>query len=288
YFVAAAESGGMREAARLSHVAQPSLSKQIRKLEEEIGEPLLERSSRGVTLTRAGRSLLPRARAILAEVDDAPRLVRDDLANQPSELRIGAIATMAPYLLPAMVRHTRKHAPAVSVTLREDYTERLVADVATGSLDVAIVSTPITQPRVTVQVLGQEPLLVALPSKHKLAKRKSVSLNDVRDEPIIVLSELHCLGQQIADYCIAQQIGRDVICRTTQLATVLAMVRNGLGIAMVPKMGAASPGVTFLPIRHREGETPSREVAAAWQASRPKHPAALTAVTTLANSLRAT
>lgn len=278
YFVAAAESGGMREAARASNVSQPSLSKQIRKLEEEIGQPLLERSSRGVALTAAGRLLLPRARAVLSSVDGASELVRQDLELQPAELRIGAIPTMAPFILPSIVRHLRQKAAGVRVVLIEDLTERLVAGAVTGLLDLAIVSTPVSHARLSVEVLTGEPLLVALPRAHAMAKRRTISTDDLRDEPQVVLSEMHCLGQQVADYCAAQRLGRNIVCQTTQLATVLEMVRLGVGVALIPQMSASKTGVVFTKLKGKAGETPTRDIAVAWPIDRPRHPSAVDAI----------
>ncbi|MEM6315562.1 MAG: LysR substrate-binding domain-containing protein, partial [Planctomycetota bacterium] len=215
YFLAVAEHGAMREAARAVHVAQPSLSKQIKKLEDELGKRLFDRSTQGATLTPAGTALLPRARAILAEVDTVADSVRSELGERPKSLAAGAIPTMAPALLPRLVRATRTRFRDLPIRLDENLTEHLVADVVQGTLDFALVSTPVQHARIELEVIGREPLLVALPTHHPLAGRQRVTLTQLRKEPAVVLDDVHCLGQQVSAYCTERAIGSDVICRST-------------------------------------------------------------------------
>lgn len=280
YFLAVAERGGMREAARVSHVTQPSLSKQIQKLEQSVGQRLFDRSALGATLTPAGRALLPRARAILDEVDTVAESVRSELGEQPATLAAGAIPTMAPALLPKLVRGVRSRFRGLPIRLDENLTERLIDDVARGTLDFAIVSTPIDHARLDVEVIGRERLLVALPAGHRLVERDGVTLAQLRTEPAVVLDDVHCLGQQITDYCTTRELGTDVVCRSTQVDTVIGLVRLGFGYALVPAMCAKGAGVTFVPITR---DAPTRDIAIAWPKHRPRSDAARHAVATLRN-----
>ncbi|MEM8873814.1 MAG: LysR substrate-binding domain-containing protein [Planctomycetota bacterium] len=266
YFLAVAERGGMREAARSAHVTQPSLSKQIKKLENELGQRLFERSSLGAVLTPAGEALLPRARAILADVDTVADSVRCEVGQRPLSLAAGAIPTMAP-LLPKLVRGTRGRFRQLPIRLHENLTQHLVADVAGGTLDFAILSTPVRHDRLEIEVIGNEPLLVALPAGHRLAKRKHVTLHQLKNEPAVVLDDVHCLGQQISDYCTNRDIGSHVICRSTQISTVIGLVRLGFGHALVPDMCAEGDGVRFVEIAR---DKPRREIALAWPKTRPR------------------
>lgn len=239
YFVAAAEAGSMTLAAKRCRVAQPSLSQQVRKLEEGLGVVLFDRLGRGVVPTDAGRALLPRARRILGEVRETEDKLRSEAAQGVGRLAIGAIPTIAPYLLPPVLASLRAQFPACELVVREDLTASLVEAVVNNELDVAITSTPIDHALVEVEVVGQEDLLVVAPAAHPLAGMARLSPEDLRDQPTVSLHEMHCLGDQIAAFCERSGVRPDIVCRTTQLATVLEMVRLGLGVSLAPAMAAA-------------------------------------------------
>jgi LysR family hydrogen peroxide-inducible transcriptional activator len=296
-FVAAAETGSISRAATRCAIAQPSLSQQIRKLEESLGARLFDRLARGVALTDAGQALLPRARAILAQVRDARDNLSQDITQGRAALAIGAIPTIAPYLLPPALERLRADFPHAAITVREDLTERLLNALVDHEIDAAILAAPIDHDLITLEPLGAEPLLAVLPARHPLASRDRLTPADLRDEPTIILDEMHCLGKQIHDFCAARRLARNTVCTSTQLATVLAFVARGLGVSIVPAMAAANdpdtrPGIkaksgtrTHQPSRayvplHRP--TPTREIALARRKDRsPSHLA-----TALASSLR--
>lgn len=268
YFVAVAEAGSMTLAARRCHVAQPSLSQQIRKLEETLGVTLFDRLGRGVVMTDAGRALLPRARRILAEVRETGENLRAEVSQGGGRLVIGAIPTIAPYLLPPVLASLRAEAPGSELVVREDLTERLVEAVVDNELDVAITSTPIDHGLVEVQAIGSEPLLVVVPSSHPLAGGERMRLSDLRAQPSVTLSDMHCLGKQIGSFCARAGVTPEVICRATQLATVLELVRLSMGMALVPAMVAAcdeAPGRAYLRLARPQ---PSREIALLWRVGR--------------------
>ena len=258
YFVAVAETGGFVRAARRCGVTQPSLSQQIRKLEDELGAGLFDRSSRGAVLTEAGRALLPRAERILAEVRETIAGVKEDVEAGRGPLAVGAIPTMAPYLMPPVLSRFLRERPDCELTVREDLTERLIEAVVDHELEAAVMSTPVDHPALHVQVVGREPLLVVAPAGYPLPDRMRVE--DLTDEPAVVLHEVHCLGQQIADFCSTARVRRRIVCRSTQLPTVLSLVELGLGISIVPEMAArqdTGSSRVYRPLRAR----PEREIA---------------------------
>lgn len=268
YFVAAAETGSISRAASRCGIAQPSLSQQIKKLEQSVGAPLFDRVGRGVVLTDAGRALLPRARRILAAVEEAESNLLSEVQEGVGRLSVGAIPTMAPYLLPPLLSQLRAERPQCELVVREDLTENLIEAVVENALDVAILSTPIDDDRVEVQVIGQEELLVVASAEHPIGGAGVIALADLREQPTVTLHEMHCLGRQISGFCASRQLARNVVCRTTQLATVLELVRLGLGVSIVPDMVArtdAHKGRVYLKLKR---QPPTREIALAWRSGR--------------------
>ena len=268
YFVAAAEAGTISRAADRCGIAQPSLSQQVRALEHSLGVTLFDRLGRGVALTDAGRALLPRAKRILAEVRDTEERLVHDVDHGVGALAIGAIPTMAPYLLPDLLATLRTEFPECELTVRENFTERIVEALVGNEIDIAILSTPIDNEHVDLRVLGTEPLLVVAPAEHPLADVDAISLPDLRDQPTIVLHEMHCLGQQISGFCATRRIARRVVCQTTQLPTVLELVSRGLGISLVPRMAAEADHATDRVYLHLRRSPPTREIAVATRTGR--------------------
>lgn len=266
YFVAVAESGSFSRAAQQCHVAQPSLSQQIKRLETSLETTLIDRLGRRIALTAAGEALLPRARRILAEVREVSDLVAGGRAASPS-LSVGAIPTIAPFLLPEAIKRFRRRFRDCLLTVREDLTERLVDALIDCELDCAITSTPIEHELIETEVIGRERLLVAAPRDLNLAAQR-LTVTALRDQPAVVLHEMHCLGQQIQEFCAARRLTRRIVCRTTQLATVLEMVALGLGVSIVPEMCARSDhGGARRYIEFARGG-PVRELAVAWRRGR--------------------
>ena len=259
YFVAVAETGSFTKAAERCHVSQPSLSQQVRKLERRLRRPLFDRLGRGVLLTDAGRELLDQATGILAAVDRAERSLRDGEEAEAGRLAVGAIPTVAPYLLaPALAPFLRRH-PAAELTLHEDLTEHLSAMLLAGDLDLAVMALPVGDDRLLAEPLVTEPLLLALPRRHRLAARRRPALDDLRDEPFILLSEMHCLGGQVAAVC--QQHDLRVACRSAQIATVQTLIGLGLGVSLLPRMAAAADRAAGRVYRLPAGDGPRRTLA---------------------------
>lgn len=271
YFVAAAETLSVTRAAERCRVAQPSLSQQIARLERSIGARLFDRLGRGIALTDAGRALLPRARRILAEVRDAEANVQreaEEGSGGAAAVAVGAIPTVAPYILPAAIKALRADHPECEPTIREAFTRDLVELVLENQLDCAITSTPIDDDRLDVQVLAHEELVVAMPASHALAGRAQIGWADLRTEPVVTLDEMHCLGRQIQGFCSVRSSASRVVCRTTQLATIFELVALGLGVSIVPEMAARHHGTRRWRYAHLSQHKPIRQIAMVWRGDR--------------------
>lgn len=268
YFVAAAEAGSVSRAAEQCRVAQPSLSQQIKKLEGGLGVRLFDRFGRGVALTDAGRALLPRARRILAEVRDAESNLRRDLDEGRGGVAIGAIPTMAPYLLPPALDRLRAAFPECDVTIREGLTEHLVEALVENELDLALVSTPVDHDLIELEVIGHEELVFAVPSDHPLVDGGELGIADVRAQPAVTLEEIHCLGRQIQWFCSARRLSPRIVCRTTQLETVFELVGRGIGVSLVPEMAAAADRAARCRFLRMKQNKPIRQIAMAWRSGR--------------------
>jgi LysR family hydrogen peroxide-inducible transcriptional activator len=269
YFVAVAETGSFTRAAEREGITQPTLSEQILRLESKdkgIGRRLFDRLGRTIVLTDAGRVLLGHAQAIVSAVDEADRAVRD--SGEGGRLRVGAIPTLAPFLLPPAVTRFRKEHPAVQLQLKEDLTERLLADLLAGELDVALMALPVRDERLHVEKLFSEPLVMALPPKHRLAKKAEVNLADVVDEPFILLDDVHCFGDQVLSFCHRSGLEPRVVCRGEQIVTLLAMVAAGQGVSVVPEMAAVADSAKACVYRPLGKPSPMRTLCAVWHKQR--------------------
>jgi LysR family hydrogen peroxide-inducible transcriptional activator len=264
YFVAVAQIGNFSRAAKRCHVSQPSLSQQILKLERRLGQPLLNRLGRRVVLTDAGRLLLERAQAILAAVDEAERRLMDSDGLEAGRLAVGAIPTIAPYLLPlALEGFTQRH-PNIELTVQEDVTRNLVAAVVEGELDLALVALPIADKHVEVEPILTEPLFAALPREHPLTRRRSITIQDLGAEPFILLNEMHCLGEQVISLCRAHDCQPKIACRSAQIATIQALIGLGHGVSLLPDMARRVDHSNRIVYRSLAKEEPQRTIAAIW------------------------
>lgn len=273
YFVAVAETGSFTRAAEREGVTQPTLSEQVIRLESKdhgVGRRLFDRLGRKVVLTDAGEELLNHAQSILAAVGEAERAVRD--SAEGGRLRVGAIPTIAPFLLPGVVTKFRQKYPAVQLHLKEDLTERLLGDLLAGELDVGIMALPIRDDRLHVEKLFSEPLVMALPAGHRLAGKSEVKLGDVVDEPFILLDDMHCFGDQVLSFCRRGGLEPKVVCRGEQIVTLLAMVAAGQGVSVVPEMAAAGDKLTSRVYRPLGKPAPTRTLCAVWHKQRYRPP----------------
>lgn len=261
YFLAVAQTGSFSRAAELCHVAQPSLSQQIAKLERELKERLFDRERHGAVLTEAGERLLPRAERALAELQQAQEEIRDLRGEVSGPLRLGVLPTIAPYYLPKVLPAFLAEHPLVELSVFEETTQRLVQGLRDRELDLALLSPPLPGNLESVPIFAEE-LLLALPAGHPLAARTALHLDDLRQEAFILLHESHCLGEQALVYCHQHEFRPKVSCRSEQLETVKQLIAAGLGISLLPAMACAE--ADSLAYRQLGAPRPSRAIHAVW------------------------
>jgi len=270
YFVCVAELGNFTRAAEKCLVAQPSLSQQILKLEKELGGPLFDRGGRKTSLTDAGRKLYERAGGILDSVDLAKReLVEDDDTGTVS---IGAIPTVAPYLLPPMLKRFVEKFPRAEVSVYEGVTESTVQACLAGDIDVGFLALPVKGEPLTAEPLFTEELLLAMASGHRLARKRRITMRDIAAEPFVLLSEAHCLGEQVLSFCKQKSCLPVVSCHSAQLLTVQELVASAHGISFIPQMAVDRDKSKQRVYRSIAGEKPARTIAMIWRKNRYQSP----------------
>jgi LysR family hydrogen peroxide-inducible transcriptional activator len=250
YFVAVADEGSFSRAAAKVRVAQPSLSQQIRKLEAEVGQPLFDRLPRSVVLTEAGRCLLDYARQILASIGDARRCVDELKGAIAGKLAVGAIPTIAPYVLPHLISTFHEHYPEVTLEIVEDVTEGITRRIEGGELDVALASTCQQTPALRRESLGNEPLLALVPEGDPLAKQNPITLDDLKSQRFLLLHEMHCLSQQVHHLLESRRLRPEIALAGSQLTTIANMVAASIGVSIVPQMMVkhqSTPGCVSIP-----------------------------------------
>jgi len=269
YVVAVARTGNFSRAAEQCHVSQPSLSQQILKLEDELGERLFDRMKREVKLTPQGEAFLRRAIHILHEVDAAKREAAEAKDLLRGTITIGVLPTIAPYLLPEIMAEFTEKYPGVEIVVQEDTTARLLKHTLAYEIDFALVSQPINDERLAVRVLFAEELLLALPPGHQLTQKSKISVGDLAGERLIVMKEGHCLGDQVLNFCERRDWQPQISFRSAQLETIQALVSAGLGLSLIPAM-AARIGRKDLPeYRSFQSPKPQRKIVAVWPKQRP-------------------
>jgi len=268
YFVAVAETGSFSRAAERCNVSQPSVSEQIMKLEQELNAPLFDRLTRRVILTDAGRMLLPRARAILAEVQNAKHALSNEIGEGHGTLAVGFIPTVSPFVMPRAIKRFSAEHPDATLIVREGLTESLIRDLIDGRLDVAITSLPIHDRLIRTEELITEPLLVAFSREHGFVSRASIRAKELDNLPFIALHEVHCLGEQVKSFCYQQNLNVQIVCHTSQLSTLQNCIALGLGVSLVPRSLAVSDTSNQIVYRALSDIVPQRKIAAATHAGR--------------------
>lgn len=259
YAVAIAETGNFTRAAERCHVTQPSLSQQILNLESEIGHKLFHRLGRKAVLTEAGVVFLERARRILFEVENASK----ELSDSPSldrRITVGALPTVAPYLLVPLIAQCRKDHPNLTIHLREDFRADLVRAVVEGDLDLAIVSLPVKDHRISIEPLMTEPLLLIVGKHHPFSTRSEITVQDLAEETFVTMGDSSTLAGQIrsffGDHNFAPKIGY----RCAQVATLKAFVAMGAGISILPQVDRLPEDGDSLVYLRLAGSAPMREL----------------------------
>lgn len=267
YFISIVETGSFSKAARRCHIAQPSLSQQIIKLERELKSKLFDRLGNKVVLTEAGTALLPRAKRIMQEALKVKADIADERSIDTGCISVGFITTIAPYLLPESLKKFKKKFPNADIKVYENLTENLVEKLIAFEIDIAVMSLPIENALVGYNELFIDPLLLSVPKSFKLSKQKKVSINDLKNVSFIELDEQHCLGEQIKGICYQQQMTPDTVCKTWNISTILNCVATGTGIAIIPLMTALTNKSKSY-VYKKLSENPSRAVVSVFYKKR--------------------
>lgn len=261
-FLAVARLGNFTRASKELGLSQPALSRSIQRLEEEFGQPLLERKPRSVELTDAGALLQSRASEVLGILEDTKAQITDD--GQSGRLRIGAIPTVAPYFLPDFLRRFSGEFPLASLLVQEDTTENLLARCKQGDLDLAVLALPIAERYLETLPLMEEELQLVLPLGHPLIEPERVGPADIEPYPFVLLGEAHCLSESVVSFCRQRSFQPVIVERTNQLVTVQELVSLGHGVSMIPAMARRLDQSDQRVYRTIEDPTPTRVVAAVW------------------------
>jgi len=269
YLVALADHRHFGRAADASFVSQPTLSTQIRKLEEELGVSLVERAPRKVMLTPIGRDIAERARRIVAEADQLKEAARRSQDPEAGTVRLGLFPTLGPYLLPHVVPRIRERFPRLELLLVEEKSDAILARLRDGRLDAGLLALPVHDDQLHAEFLFEEPFLLAVPETHPLAKRESLCLSDLADQRLLLLEDGHCLRDQALDVCQLAGAGEMGEFRATSLETLRQMVAANVGMTLLPSLSvkppvARSENIHLLPFRD---SSPSRRIAMLWRRS---------------------
>jgi LysR family hydrogen peroxide-inducible transcriptional activator len=273
YVVAVADLLHFGRAAERCHVSQPTLSVQVRKLEERLGVALFERTSKSVAVTPAGQAILRHARAVLDEVgaiEATAQAARDPLAGV---VRIGAIPTLGPYLMPHILQPLMAAFPALRVIWSEDQTSTLLHRLETHAIDAALIAETPTQDDLAGQVLFEEPFCLAYPIGHRFERLAEIDEATLAVERMLLLAEGHCLRGQVARLCGAGSAdGTDADLRATSLETLINLVASGFGCTLVPALAVRGAWAADLGVQMRKLALPgaARTISLVWRRTYPR------------------
>jgi LysR family hydrogen peroxide-inducible transcriptional activator len=276
YIVAVARERHFGRAAEACFVSQPTLSVAVKKLEEELGVTLFERGPGEVTVTPGGARIVEQAQRVLEEASRIREIAASGKDPLAGVLRLGAIYTIGPYVLPKLIPILRKSAPAMQVLIQENFTHRLADSLKNGEVDVILIALPFAEPGFEVRPVYDEPFTVAVPKGHAWEGRKRVTSDELTKEALLLLGEGHCFRDQVLDICtVVRSKDRSALSRTVEggsLETIRQMVAGGVGITVLPATsvaGTPTPGdlIRILPFAK---PVPTRRVALAWRKSFPR------------------
>ncbi|HVM33671.1 MAG TPA: LysR substrate-binding domain-containing protein [bacterium] len=272
YFLAVAQSGRFTAAARAVNVSQPSLSVQVAKLEGELGGALFERGRRGARLTARGEAFLPRARAILEQMESAREDAKALSGLTLGKVLLGCMPTTGAHLLPPILTAFRKVHPKIQVQLKEESSPNLAQDLEQGEIELALMDEAGLRPSLDHAAVLTEDLLLALPAKHPLAGKKTLSLRQVAGEPFILMKAGHGFRQITLNLYRKEGLTPKVVFESGGIETVQALVAAEMGLSLVPRMVAKFPGVAYAAITPGGAK---RTLSLAWRKKAPLSPAAL-------------
>lgn len=274
YIVALAQERHFGRAAEKCHVSQPTLSVAVKKLEEQLGVLLFERSAVDVKVTEIGRQIVDQAEKVLLEASQIRDLAEAGRDAMSGPLRIGVIYTIAPYLLPALIPLLAERAPRMPLIIQENYTHRLSDLLKKGEIDVAILALPFTEPGIVAQAVYDEPFRVVLPANHDWVREKEISAALLQEEPLLLLGAGNCFRDQVLEACprCAHGTGLQKTMEGSSLETIRHMVATGLGVTVLPSSAAdpLSASQQLVAVKPFAAPEPSRRVAIAWRVTYPR------------------
>jgi len=269
YVVALSQERHFGRAAQKCFVTQPTLSLALAKLEDELGVKLFERNKNEVLVTARGQGIVEQARRVLDEVGKIQQLAKGGQDQLSGALRLGAIPTIGPYLLPDLIPILRKRAPSMPLVIEENLTGNLAPMLRDGELDVVLIALPFALPGVKTRVVYEEPFSVVVPDGHKWGSRRDVKPQELAGENLLVLNSGHCFREQVLEACPGQSNTALPEGRAgSSLETIRNMVASGLGVSVLPASALTARYATkLLKVVPFASPVPSRKVALAWRAS---------------------
>lgn len=269
YLIALADLRHFGHAAEACHVSQPTLSTQIRKLEEELGVALVERAPRHVMLTPVGVDIAERARRVLADVEQMREMARRTTDPEAGSVRLGMFPTLGPYLLPHVVPKIRARFPRLELLLIEEKTASLLSMLRAGQLDAAVLALPLHEDWLEAEFLFEEPFMLAVPERHPLAGHHNLQLSELVDQHLLLLEDGHCLRDQALEVCSLAGAGEKEGFRATSLETLRQMVAAGVGITLLPMLAVNPPVPSSKSIQllSFKDPPPTRRLAMVWRRS---------------------
>ncbi|MDX2164632.1 MAG: LysR substrate-binding domain-containing protein [Gammaproteobacteria bacterium] len=267
YLVAVVESEHFGQAAEQCCVSQPTLSMQLKKLEDELGVQLFERNNKCVMTTPIGKQLAEQAKRILGEINTLKNIASNSKDPCSGDFHLGIIPTMGPYLLPQLLSALKKHLTKLNLIVFENKTENILKELHSGLLDAVILALPVEKEGLVCHELFREEFILALPKDHLLTKKNKVNLSDIRHEELLLLEDGHCLREQIMDACHMLSSQEKTGFKATSLETLKHLVASGLGVTLLPEMmvekSAKNSGQVVF--KHFAKPAPSRKVAILWR-----------------------
>lgn len=268
YFIAVAEEGHFSKAAARCHVSQPTLSVQLKKLEERLGVALFERHPRQVLLTFAGEVVLAKARQMLRLNNEISQLAQAAQNPLVGSFKLGIIPTIAPYLLPHFMPFQQQNAPELKPILQEAQTQNLLKQLREGTLDAALLALPLNDiDDLAVTALYAEPFYLALPENHPLAHQEAITTQDLQERELLLLEEGHCLRDHALEACEFLGKAENIELKATSLETVRYMVMSGQGVTLLPSLALKNtkgvftwPHLVIKPLQTSKNTQPQRKV----------------------------
>lgn len=269
YLVALAKYRHFGRAAEACGVSQPTLSTQIKKLEDELGIALVERDSRGVILTSYGHEAAERARRILLEIQQLKDSVQQNKNPEAGSVRLGIFPTLGPYLLPYVVPSIRKRFANLELLLIEEKSSSLIARLRDGEIDAALLALPVSDAQLRVEFLFDERFLLAVPASHAFARRDEIGIGELVDHDLMLLEEGHCLRDQALEVCGFSGAVERSSFRATSLETLRQMVSAEVGMTLLPELATLNQSFSQggVHVLRFSDSNPSRQIAMCWRKS---------------------